>query len=450
MNFRYNINFDELRQSWGKTFRKFSNPGSTDISEDGYQLLERILNSRDLNLNQDFFLYREGKRIAELHSTKPLYKRLASIDGQTKRRIKKEILENGASLKIDQVSRYSSEINSLAKNLSRFFGLSVTCNLYYTPAYSRCFDAHFDGYDIVILQLSGVKDWKISNPSKGKIKTGSLKSNRPEKVSLSAGDVLFLPEGALHEASTNQEPSIHLTFGLHPISLATYLRESMDYKIEGPFFEQLRKTVLASASFPNQNGALNKENAQILTKHFRNFLDQLIQFGFDQDFSKQALDLENDSRLLLDLNIHPSTKLYVTDSSNKIKNTLIKKNVLNFLKKYRKRTFFYAGELLLSDSTKKSWKKSYLLIRELFKDGFILPYNPDSTRIEEPFGDDFFKIQGFGLFPFFDSNGKIWVASIQEKEGFFSIPNKFIRDFVKKLETDPKQFMKKINSYAKS
>jgi hypothetical protein len=106
----------------------------------------------------------------------------------------------------------------------------VRANLYCTPANSRGFDLHFDTHEVFVLQLLGKKQWQIFEPTtalpldfvpaRGGGKT-SQDIDEAEVGSLvleellKPGDCLYLPRGFVHQAESRDEPSVHLTIGVH-------------------------------------------------------------------------------------------------------------------------------------------------------------------------------------------------------------------------------------------
>ena len=106
---------------------------------------------------------------------------------------------------------------------------SVVCNLYLTPPRAaRAFESHVDWMDVIVLQLAGEKEWSVWNtpfvklvPPDQKRKPTMEELHRTrgqfENVRMKPGDVLYIPRGNLHNATTpkdSTEMSLHLTFGI--------------------------------------------------------------------------------------------------------------------------------------------------------------------------------------------------------------------------------------------
>lgn len=81
----------------------------------------------------------------------------------------------------------------------------VGANLFLTPQGARGFDSHYDGHDVLVLQLAGEKTWKVfdqlnavpAGMEGGRLTSDQL-SEKFETFSLTPGDVLYLPRGRPH------------------------------------------------------------------------------------------------------------------------------------------------------------------------------------------------------------------------------------------------------------
>lgn len=117
-----------------------------------------------------------------------------------------DLTEQRVSLRVRRVHILDEALLSLALAAHRAFDEEVNINAYWSPPGSDMGLApHSDGYDIVVLQAAGTKDWTLVHAD------GSL-----ESLCIHAGDTLFLPRGLRHRA-TNPHPmaSLHLAVGIY-------------------------------------------------------------------------------------------------------------------------------------------------------------------------------------------------------------------------------------------
>ena len=175
----------------------------------------------------------------------------------------------GFSLVINGLQRLWGNVGRFSRMLeSEFIPSYVSCNLYLTPSAGDSktrnsdgrhhergedqlmerksgFEAHWDWMDVLVVQILGEKLWSVaSKPTiylsnkdqKRKPKTDEMQhylsrpQGRYEDFLLRPGDVMYIPRGFMHNASTigwhpsqddtdaeertGDEPSLHLTFGI--------------------------------------------------------------------------------------------------------------------------------------------------------------------------------------------------------------------------------------------
>ena len=124
-------------------------------------------------------------------------------------------------------------ISSLSPHLNHTF--SITSNLYLTPPLSTGFEPHFDYMDVIVLHLSPTpKTWYVSasplqlhptSKTKYPPSSSEIEVTAFEVVVLREGDVLYIPAGHVHHATTEGRregenkgggggDSLHVTLGL--------------------------------------------------------------------------------------------------------------------------------------------------------------------------------------------------------------------------------------------
>lgn len=141
--------------------------------------------------------------------------------------------DDGASLVVSQFHELHPPLARFCRGLERAFLHAVQANIYLTPPKAQGFRVHFDTHDVLVLQVSGRKAWRVwdaipyaaptrHTPWRGKI----APEGEPRNLLLSPGDALYLPRGMLHEAMVQEgeEPSLHITVGLLEPGLGEMLR----------------------------------------------------------------------------------------------------------------------------------------------------------------------------------------------------------------------------------
>ena len=110
----------------------------------------------------------------------------------------------------------------LCSEFENFFHFPAGANAYLTPRHSQGFPAHFDSHDVFVIQVEGAKNWRIYS-SQEQLPCG-MEDGKPiplellgaplRELRLTAGDLLYIPRGCVHEARTTDASSLHVTVGV--------------------------------------------------------------------------------------------------------------------------------------------------------------------------------------------------------------------------------------------
>lgn len=149
----------------------------------------------------------------------------------------------GSTIVFSSLHHFDEKLRSLVENVQLSLMEPCQANIYATPANNQGFAAHFDTHDVIIIQVSGEKHWKVySNPKDFPIKSGKKTDSVPSEVAIDAilknGDALYIPKGYWHEGFSNREqPSLHITLGIRSKSpldfikwLASYVENDSNFR----------------------------------------------------------------------------------------------------------------------------------------------------------------------------------------------------------------------------
>jgi hypothetical protein len=123
------------------------------------------------------------------------------------------------------------------RGLEQVFLHGVQANIYLTPPGAQGFRVHYDTHDVLVLQVTGEKRWRlfpdqpVPRPTRRTPWPGNLSaSGEPATLTLRAGDTLYVPRGVMHDAAAQDgdAPSLHITIGLMDPSFAAVLRLAVD------------------------------------------------------------------------------------------------------------------------------------------------------------------------------------------------------------------------------
>jgi ribosomal protein L16 Arg81 hydroxylase len=130
-------------------------------------------------------------------------------------------LRRGATLVLDAVDELYAPLEELAASLERAFQEHIQINAYAGWRTSRGFDLHWDDHDVFILQVTGRKRWSLYGMTRPHpVARDSEAAQRPMgppvwEETLEDGDLLYIPRGWWHVALPLNEPTLHLTVGIH-------------------------------------------------------------------------------------------------------------------------------------------------------------------------------------------------------------------------------------------
>lgn len=145
----------------------------------------------------------------------------------------------GYSLILSGVDSCWQPISEFCRDLSFDLGVQIGANLYITPPNTQGFLPHQDTHDVFVIQLHGAKSWSVYHSREFLPLTSSTyrasdhEIGDPEQViNLSKGSVLYLPRGVVHQATTKDESSIHLTIGVYVTRFKDLLVRAIEHVAE--------------------------------------------------------------------------------------------------------------------------------------------------------------------------------------------------------------------------
>jgi ribosomal protein L16 Arg81 hydroxylase len=136
---------------------------------------------------------------------------------------------NGSTLVFPYLHERSAPLREMARRLSSQLSASIQINAYLTPSQACGFSAHYDTHDVIILQIHGSKQWRIfPAPVRLPLADNAFRADPEfdpgepiEECLLRQGDVLYLPRGYVHDATSMESTSLHLTVGIKLITWAS-------------------------------------------------------------------------------------------------------------------------------------------------------------------------------------------------------------------------------------
>jgi ribosomal protein L16 Arg81 hydroxylase len=143
-------------------------------------------------------------------------------------------LEAGHPLVVNRARGLFPRVDALAAALSAALSAHVWPNVYATGHAGTPFDMHFDCHEVIAVHCAGEKAWTISEvrvdrpldaaEMEATVRAVMLARRdeamaRPRlQFTVAPGDVVYIPRGQFHNASTPRGRSLHVTFGVRQLS----------------------------------------------------------------------------------------------------------------------------------------------------------------------------------------------------------------------------------------
>jgi ribosomal protein L16 Arg81 hydroxylase len=146
----------------------------------------------------------------------------------------------GATIVLQFLHERWEPLARLCRTLSSEFSASFQTNVYLTPARERALGTHYDTHDVFVLQAEGSKHWRIYEAEPIRLPLGGQPYDRQqmkpgrllEEFDLHAGDLVYIPRGWMHDATSRDSTSLHLTVGANTITWAAVILRAVESVIE--------------------------------------------------------------------------------------------------------------------------------------------------------------------------------------------------------------------------
>jgi lysine-specific demethylase/histidyl-hydroxylase NO66 len=156
-----------------------------------------------------------------------------------------ELHRQGATLVLQGLQLTDPHLARFANNVALALDHPVQVNAYLTPRAATGLDLHFDFHDVFVVQLAGLKRWRVWRPL---VRTTDPVRRGPRlamptfdelgppalDLTLAAGDCLYLPRGFPHAAEAIDAASSHLTVGVMAVTWHKLLTAAVDGALAEP------------------------------------------------------------------------------------------------------------------------------------------------------------------------------------------------------------------------
>jgi ribosomal protein L16 Arg81 hydroxylase len=192
----------------------------------------------------------------------------------------------GATIALTSLDRSWRPLGDLCVRLEEQLDHGTNTNVYITAGQTTGFPPHYDTHDIMVLQIAGKKLWRLYEPTinlpdvSQPCEPKSFSPGRQlAEIELHAGDLLYLPRGYGHAATTSKSHSAHVTIGIHVYTWARILKERDPSCVR---LEEFRKSLPPGfASRPELRPALKEQLKRMAPAYFTDgnldrFFDSIV------------------------------------------------------------------------------------------------------------------------------------------------------------------------------
>ncbi|WP_129843486.1 cupin domain-containing protein [Streptomyces sp. RFCAC02] len=179
-------------------------------------------------------------------------------------------VDAGATLILENLKAYSPPIADFAGAVSEATGYDTYVTAFLTPAGHPGVAPHHDTASVFVRQVAGSKHWRVSPPvtpwplREHRGAPGTAPDDPVVDVVLRPGDCLYVPRGFVHAAEAADEPSLHLSVALRPVTWALLLRKALERAAdERPELREALPPVFAGAD----RGELLRERAALFAAY---------------------------------------------------------------------------------------------------------------------------------------------------------------------------------------
>jgi len=209
------------REHWGRTpMRRSTGARFDDLLSVG--AIERLLTMSARR--PTYRLVQDGATLPPDRSSRPVRIAGQRFDDVADLARVATAVADGATLVLQALQRTWLPLATFCRSLEWATSHPVQANAYLTPAGAAGLAPHADAHDVLVLQVMGDKQWEVEGI---------------ESASLSPGDVLYVPAGVRHHASTQRAASLHITLGVLRVTRRQAIVRLLDSVAGSPLAEPL-------------------------------------------------------------------------------------------------------------------------------------------------------------------------------------------------------------------
>jgi ribosomal protein L16 Arg81 hydroxylase len=260
-----------LSRFWTREAVLMRHPGRTFEPYFGWAALNAVLNTTDLGASAVKIARNDRGLASEEYTT--------TIGSRTvvNPRSVMALFDDGASLGINGADAYWPPLRAVLDGVYDALWESPHANVYCSPPSTQGFHCHFDLHEVLVLQIEGTKRWRVFRPTTEAPVTSWRMADAPAvlatepylDVVLQRGDVLHVPRGHWHYATTENSISMHVTVGVSCRKATTFLEWLIDELKREPLWRRnmplLNPAIMSAAEQSNTRASWGEQLRQDLS-----------------------------------------------------------------------------------------------------------------------------------------------------------------------------------------
>ncbi len=143
-----------------------------------------------------------------------------------------EFLADGSSLVLYRVHEFHPGIRRICRLLQSRTGRLAEAVAFLSPPGRGALSLHQDKVDVIVLQTSGSKRWRIFDHFDGQDEPGLVtvpEGTQPaHRLMLTPGDTCYMPAGRPHQALSTDDWSLHISITAWPVEPVQVLARSLN------------------------------------------------------------------------------------------------------------------------------------------------------------------------------------------------------------------------------
>jgi bifunctional lysine-specific demethylase and histidyl-hydroxylase NO66 len=206
------------------------------VARDDRSYFRTLFNEADFDSVLEYGQPRPPKLRVVLRGDGPSASEYLQSDGRLDLNQLRKFYAEGHTIAVNGLDDFWGPVASLVQAMQRRLSSRVEVNAYLTPRGSQALRPHYDSHDVIVVQIGGVKVWRLYRsdvryPLHGSISPSPFSRDElpePRVVEVAAGDVMYVPRGWIHEAETADVSSLHLTVGIYPPLWRDFIAKTLD------------------------------------------------------------------------------------------------------------------------------------------------------------------------------------------------------------------------------